>query len=94
VVSGNLYVDQITVSANLSVTNILGVFSGSTEFVFPARHWAFTLDGHATLAVGDVVLKSVSLLGMIAGIPTPGVFEVTAELVSSGQSVYDDWSPT
>jgi hypothetical protein len=94
VVSGDLYIDQIAVEASLTVTNPIAVYSGSASFVFPARHWAFTLDGHATLAVGDTVAKTVSLTGTVAELPVVGSFSVTAEIVSSGQDVYDDWSQT
>jgi hypothetical protein len=92
VVSGNLYIDQISVDAQLEVTSPVAVYSGSASFVFPAAHWAFVLDGHATLAEGDVVTKSVALNGVIDTIPVVGSFDITAEIISSGQSVYDDWS--
>jgi hypothetical protein len=94
VVSGGLYVDQITVSAEITIVDPLATYSGSASFAFPARHWAFVLDGHATLAEGDTVEKTVSLIGDIEGVPTAGVFAVAAEIVSSGQDVYDDWSQT
>jgi hypothetical protein len=92
IVSGDLYIDQITTTASITVKSPIAVFTGTTSFVFPARHWAFALDGHATLAVLDSVTKTVSLLAVIAGIPTAGSFEVTAEIESVGQDVYDDYS--
>jgi hypothetical protein len=94
VVSGDLYIDQIKVSAEISVKDPVTTYSGSAEFVFPATHWAFTLDGHATLAEKDSVTKAVSLVGIVAAVPVTGSFDITAEIVSSGQAVYDDWSPT
>jgi hypothetical protein len=94
IVSGELYIDQITVNASLTVTSLLGEYFGSASFVFPARHWALMLDGHATLAEQDTVTKTVELMGSIGGIPTPGSFAITAEISESGQSVWEDWSPT
>jgi hypothetical protein len=95
VVSGSLCVDSITVSVDLSVMTPLSVvFEGSASFVFPARHWALTLDGHATLAELDKVEDTVTLIGMVAAVPTPMAFAITAEIVASAQTVYDDWSQT
>jgi hypothetical protein len=91
-VSGGLYVDGITVSANISVKSPLGLFTGTASFAFPARHWAFALDGHATLAERDAVTKTVDLIALLAGIPTPGSFAVTAEIESVGQDIYEDYS--
>jgi hypothetical protein len=94
VVSGGLYIDQITISASLTIVDPIATYSGTASFAFPARHWAFVLDGHATLAEGDTVEQTVALMGDIEGVPTAGAFAVTAEIVSSGQEAYDDWSQT
>jgi hypothetical protein len=94
VVSGGLYIDQITVRASVTVRDPVTSYSGTVSFVFPARHWAFVLDGHATLAELDTVEQTVLLTGDIAGIPTAGSFAVTAEIERSGQDAYDDWSQT
>jgi hypothetical protein len=94
VVSGGLYIDQITMQASITVTNPVTNYSGFASFVFPARHWAFALDGHATLAEGDTVEQTVELQGVVAEVPVIAEFDVTAELASSGQDVYDDWSQT
>jgi hypothetical protein len=93
-VSGDLYVGQISVSAEVSVKNLVGVFSGTVAFVFPARHRAFMLEGHATLAVNDTVTADASLMGFVGGLPVPASFVLTAEIVSSGQDVWDDYSQT
>jgi hypothetical protein len=92
VVSGNLYVDQISVSASISVIDPITSWTGEASFVFPAQHWAFALDGHPTLAEKDVVTKSVDFTGVVAALPVKTSFAITAEIESSGQSVYDDWS--
>lgn len=93
-VSGGLYIDGITVGADVTVTSLGTAYSGSVSFVFPARHWAFSLDGHATLAEQDEVVQTASLVAVVAGIPVPGKFEVTARIEATGQDVYEDWSQT
>jgi hypothetical protein len=92
VVSGNLHIDEITVEANLEVTLLGIVYEGSASFVFPAKHWAFMLDGHATLAVEDAVVSTARLIGYVAMAPTEASFAITAKLASSGQSTWDDYS--
>jgi hypothetical protein len=94
IVSGDLYIDRVVVDAEISVTSPTTTYTGSAQFVFPARHWAFALDGHATLAEKDSVTKTVSLEGFVETTPVTGSFDITAEIVSSGQVVYEDWSPT
>jgi hypothetical protein len=91
-VSGGLYIDRITANASVSVTSPVGLFAGTASFVFPAKHWAFALDGRATLAERDAVTQDVDMTGTVAGVLTTATFSVTAEIESSGQSVYDDWS--
>jgi hypothetical protein len=93
VVSGDLCVDQITVEATIVVVNLAITYEGSASFVFPARHWAFALDGHATLAELDTVELKVKTVGVSpAGVPVYADFDITAEIETSGQAVYDDWS--
>jgi hypothetical protein len=94
VVSGGVYIDEISVKASITVVNPVASWAGTASFVFPARHWAFVLDGHATLAVGDTVDKTVTLETVIAEIPVKADFAVTAEIEASSQDVWDDWSQT
>jgi hypothetical protein len=94
VVSGNLCVDQITVEASVTVRSPATTWDGTASFVFPARHWAFVLDGHATLAEGDTVDQTVAVTGVVGEVPVLAEFEITAELESSAQSEWDDWSQT
>lgn len=93
-VSGDLYIDGVAVSASVSVVSFGVTYSGNASFVFPALHWAFSLDGHATLAETDTVTEPVDLTAIVAGAVIPGTFALTAELVASGQAVYEDWSQT
>jgi hypothetical protein len=92
VVSGDLYIDEIAVEAALEATLFGIVYRGAASFVFPAKHWAFMLDGHATLAVEDAVVSVAELTGYIEMAPVKAFFSVTAKLASSGQSAYDDYS--
>jgi hypothetical protein len=92
VLSGNLCVDSIVSEASVEVVDPIATWTGSATFSFPARHWAFVLDGHATLAVGDSVTQNVELTAVVAGLPVKASFAITAEIESSAQDVYDDWS--
>jgi hypothetical protein len=89
-----LYIDAISISVGLSVTDPALAFSGSaTEtFTFPARHFNFLLDGHATLAEKDTLTQAVSFSGMIAAVPTVMSYDVTGEITAVGQDSLDDWS--
>jgi hypothetical protein len=89
-----LYIDSISISVALSVNDPILAFYGSATatFVFPARHFNFLLDGHATLAENDVLTQAVMFTGMIATVPTVLPYAVTGKIMTVGQAILDDWS--
>jgi hypothetical protein len=89
-----LYIDNISITVSLSVADPVTAFSGtaSATFVFPALHFALMLDGHATLAEGDILTQTVSFSGMIAAVPAVVPYAVTGEITAVGQDILDDWS--
>jgi hypothetical protein len=89
-----IYIDNISISVELSVTDPVLAFSGSATatFVFPARHFNFLLDGHPTLAKKDTLTQTVSFSGMIAAVPAVMSYDVTGEITAVGQDSLDDWS--
>jgi hypothetical protein len=97
IVSGNrLYIDSLSISVNLTVTDPASIFSGTAQatFVFPAEHYNLLLDGHPVLAEKDVLTQEVSFRGKIAGVDPIVVvsYSVTGEITASGQNGLDDWS--
>jgi hypothetical protein len=89
-----LYIDSVSITVNLSVNDPATTFAGSASatFAFPARHFNFLLDGHATLAEKDVLTQTVVFSGAIASVPAVLPYEVTGEIVSVGQDILEDWS--
>jgi hypothetical protein len=89
-----LYIDSVSITVELSVNDPTRAFAGSASatFAFPARHYNFLLDGHATLAEKDVLTQTVVFTGMIAAVPAVLPYEATGEIVSVGQDILEDWS--
>jgi hypothetical protein len=94
VVSGDLCVDQIDMTAHVTIVDPATTWTGVASFVFPARHWAFTLDGHATLAEGDTAEATAEFSGLVDENYVQKDFDVVAEIEQSGHDAYDDWSQT
>jgi hypothetical protein len=89
-----LYIDSISITANISVVDPVTSFAGtaSATFTFAAKHFAFLLDGHATLAEKDTLAQTVTFSGMIAAVPAVMTYDVTGEITAVGQDILDDWS--
>jgi hypothetical protein len=93
-VSGEVFVDQIAMDAFIAIVFQAITYNGTASFVFPARHWAFMLDGHATLAEGDAVQETIEFNSVNSDVSLTRDFVVVAEIGPSEQSAYEDWSQT